>query len=167
MSGDCDEVDRFVALITFGDPAGVRPVISTMPDAERCITLGLERTSDEEDWLPFERYVVAAMRRPHPSMTDVLSRVLLRHLEEVNNDDIVDVLGTIGDPAAVPALADALIWEPWWDEFRHIAKKATWALSQVGTEEARLILQGAAETGDEWVREAAAYELGRFRPRPP
>jgi HEAT repeat protein len=74
------------------------------------------------------------------------------------------VLGTIGAAAAVPALADALIWEPEWDEFRHIAKKATWALGQVGTEEARLVLQGAAETGDEWVREAAAYELRHWQP---
>lgn len=165
MSDGCDEVDRIVSLINFGDPHDVRTMIATVLDAERCITRGLERAAESLDWLTFEKYVVAAMRRPDRSMTEVLSRVFLSHVPHVNNDDIVDVLGSIADPRALPALADALIWEPDWDEFRHIARKATWALGRVGTEDARLLLQGAAETADEWVREAARYELNRWRPR--
>ena len=162
---DCDEVERLVSLITLRDPAGTIPIIDRLPDAEPCIAAGLRRAVDEQDWLTFERYVIAATRRPHTSMTPVLADVLLRHDVGINYADIVDALGEIADPGSVCALAEALIWEPPWDEFRHLAAKATWALGRVGTAEARLLLEGAAETGEERVREAAAYELRRWRPR--
>ena len=166
MKTNCADVDQAVRRIRLEDPAGVLPVIAAMPGVEHCLTVGMNQAADARDWLTFGRYVIAASRRPDASMTDVLCRVLLQRVPEVNNDDVVDLLGVIRDPAAVPALADALIWEPDWDEFRHISRKATWSLGQTGTEEARLLLQGAAETADEWVREAAAYELGRFQRRP-
>jgi HEAT repeat protein len=85
--------------------------------------------------------------------------VLSEHRDDVNNEDIVDVLASIGDPSAISCLEDALWWEPQWDEYRGLAVKAVWALGAIGTPEAIQVLRGAADCGEENVRKAAAHEL--------
>jgi hypothetical protein len=95
-------------------------------------------------------------------MTAVLCDVLARRLPEVNNEDLVEVLGEIADPAAVDCLANALLWEPDWDEFHALGVKCVWALGAIATPKARSVLEDAASVGSEEVRVAAQRELQRL-----
>jgi hypothetical protein len=102
--------------------------VQSLSGTEDCIAAGLRRARDAEDWSMFEQYAFAAFHHPSRAYTDVLCDVLGRH-EELNNEDLVDALAEIGDPKSVDCLRDALRWDPPWDEFGQLARKAVWARS--------------------------------------
>jgi len=134
--------------------------LNTIKNVEDCIAEGLRQSADIEDWLTFERYLVAARCRPSALYTASLCRVLRLQNDELNLDDVVDVLAEIRDPAAIGCLEETLWWQPPWDEFRQLAVKAVWALSAIGTEEALSVLRDAVSCESEEIRVAAAQELG-------
>jgi hypothetical protein len=124
-----------------------------------CIVAGLVRSSEGEDWSRFGRYVLALTRHPSKKGGDVLCEVLGRRIDEVNNEDIVDALAEIRDPASVPCLADVIWWLPDWDEFHQLAIKSVWALAAIASPEAVRTLNEAASSAPQEVREAASREL--------
>jgi HEAT repeat protein len=87
--------------------------------------------------------------------------VLSRRDEDLNFEYIVDVLAEIKDPESIDCLEQTIWWEPTWDDYRGLAKKAIWALSAIGTPEALDVLRDAATTESSEVREAAIEELRR------
>jgi hypothetical protein len=91
----------------------------------------------------------------------VLCEVLARRNDDVNNEDLVDTLAEIADPASVDCVRDALHWEPPWDEFGQLARKAVWALAAIGTPEAMAVVREAADDPRDKPREAAMHELQR------
>jgi HEAT repeat protein len=158
----CEELDVEIRRLALGPGLGsLKPRLDEIPDVEECIAGGLLRAAEAEDWPTFERYVLAAHQRPSRSYTSVLCRVLSEQPDDVNMEDIVDTIAEIGDPSAIGCLEDALWWQPPWDEYRGLAVKSVWALGAIGTPEAFEVLRGAASSGPENVREAAAHELER------
>lgn len=155
----CDELATILTDFELGDASALAR-LDQLEDVESCIAQGLSRSVSLNDWSTFERYVVAAFHHPDPSMVPALCEVLGRQLEEVNNEDIVEVLGAIADPASVGCLETAMWWQPPWDEYRTLAVKCVWALAAIGTPEAVAVLREAASTGPAVVREAAAHKLG-------
>jgi hypothetical protein len=93
-------------------------------------------------------------------MSEVLCDLLSRQLDTVNNEDVVEVLEMVAAPDTVGCLENVLHWEPPWDEYRQLAKKAVWALGAIGTLEAKEVLR-ATGTGSAEIREAAVRELRR------
>ncbi len=143
-----------------GDLEGLMTWLDGLIGVEDCIAAGLRRASVARDWLTFERYLLAAYRHPSRAFTGALCDVLRQRSGEVNNEDIVDVLAEIADPAAVGCLEETLWWQPHWDEYRQLAVKCIWALAAVGTPEAMRVLREAATCEAAPVREAAARKLG-------
>lgn len=130
-----------------------------LTNVEDCISDGLRRAAATEDWLTFERYLLAAHRHPSPSFTAVLCEVLSHQSDEVNNEDIVDVLADVRDPASIGCLEETLWWQPPWDEYRQLAVKCVWALAAIGTPEAVAVLRDAASCEETQVRDAAVHKL--------
>ena len=156
---DCEELEAVLADLQPGDTVAFAR-LEGLKDVEPCIAEGLASSASSDDWSAFERYLLAASRHPDGSMVSVLCDVLGRQLDEVNNDDIVDVLAVIADPAAVGCLEETMWWQPPWDEYRSLAVKCVWALAAIGTPEALEVLRDAASTAPAEVREAAAHKLG-------
>lgn len=80
------------------------------------------------------------------------------------HEDVVSMLGDMGDPAAVEVLARATWWVPDYlehDEFRRLAVNAVWALGAIPGRAAERELARVAETGAEKVRGRAAQQLAR------
>ena len=125
---------------------------------EACVAQGLEETRSEQNWYLFEGFVNVAYRRPDIRQAPALCSALALRSGEVNNEDIVDALGEVRDPASIDCLAAVIRWEPDWDEFRGLAVKCVWALAAIGTPEAWAVLDEAAATGPEVVREAVYAE---------
>ncbi|MGH3812241.1 MAG: HEAT repeat domain-containing protein [Pseudonocardiaceae bacterium] len=130
-----------------------------LSNVDSCIELGLRQAGEKEDWLVFESYLLAAHRHPSSSFTAVLCEVLSHQSDEVNNEDIVDVLADIRDPAAVGCLEATLWWQPPWDEYRQLAVKCVWALAAIGTPDAVAVLRDAASCEATQVRDAAVHKL--------
>jgi HEAT repeat protein len=126
---------------------------------EACVAQGLRQTQQSEDWPMFERYARAAFYHPSPAYTPALCEVLARRNDDVNNEDLVDTLAEIADPASVDCLREMLHWDPPWDEFGQLARKAVWALRAIDTPEALTALREAAHDEREKPREAAVREL--------
>jgi hypothetical protein len=139
---------------------GLTEWLQGLSGVEDCIAGGLLQARRSQDWSMFERYALAAFYHPSPAYTDVLCEVLgLR--EDLNNEDLVDTLAEIADPRSVECLREAMHWDPPWDEFGQLARKAVWALAAIATPEAMDVVREAARDEREKPREAAIYELRR------
>lgn len=138
-----------------------RTAIVRLSDIEDCVLFGLRDAADREDWLVFNQYLIVAYHRPDRRITPILSGVLTRRLPQVNNEDLVSVLGETGDATAVAALGQALRWHPDWDEFHGLAVKCVWAIAAIGGPDATVLLQEAAGSGPERVRMEANEALTR------
>lgn len=157
----CQELDKGLRDPRWlSDPDGLMRWLDGLTGIESCIAAGLRQARESADWLTFERYVLAAHRHPSRSYVDSLCAVLNQRNEDVNNEDIVDVLGEIADPIAIDCLKEAIWWQPSWDEFRQLAIKAVWALAAVNTPEAIKALEDVASIEAEPVRQEVARVLG-------
>jgi hypothetical protein len=154
----CDEVAALVADLRLGD-TGALTQLDALRDPAPCLVEGLASAATTEDWLTFERYVLAASRYPSPAMTSVLCDVLGRRIEDLNNEDIIDVLAIIADPDAIDVLTTTIDWQPPWDEFHWIGVKCVLALANIGTQAALDVLRSASHEGAPEVRETAARML--------
>ena len=142
-----------------GHRGGMREWLQTLSGIEDCVAEGLLRTWQCEDWSAFELYALAAFHHPSRAYTPVLCQALARRTDDLNNEDLVDTLAEIADPDAVDCLREVLRWDPPWDEFGQLARKAVWALSAIGTPEAIAALNEAADDEREAPRTAATREL--------
>jgi len=75
----------------------------------------------------------------------------------------IEALGTLRDPAGVPALTAALYRGEWWAPGRTAALRsaAASALTKIGTPEATLVLEEASASGSRGVRAAVRRAKGR------
>jgi hypothetical protein len=134
--------------------------LDSLNDIEQCVATGLRESLDSQNWRMFDKYVLAATRRPSRAYTSTLCNALAIRSEKLNAEDVVDVLGDIGDPESVGCLEQALEWEPPWDEYRQLGVKIVWALAGINNEEAHVILKrAAAESGSTEIRRAASQKL--------
>jgi hypothetical protein len=119
-----------------GDREGLTAWLQGLKGVEGCVADGLQRAGAAEDWLAFEHYLLAAYHHPSRAFTKGPFEVFGRQVDEVNNEDIVDVLAEIADPAAVGCLEEALWWQPPWDEYRQLAVNVfgRWLLSGQATQ---------------------------------
>lgn len=138
---------------------GMREWLQSLSGIEDCVAEGLRQTRQSEHWPMFERYARAAFYHPSPAYTPMLCEVLARRNDDVNNEDLVDTLAEIADPASVECLREIMHWDPPWDEFGQLARKAVWALAAIGTPEAMDAVREAASDEREKPREAAIHEL--------
>lgn len=160
---DCTEVELAIAEFRLGQADSFER-FNQIEDVGSCVAEGMIRQALSENWDLFELYVIAAFRYPSRSMTTTLCGVLGRQIEDINNEDIVELLEIIADPAAVACIEHALWWQPEWDEYQGLGLKCVGALAAIGTDEALDALRCAAETGPHEVRKAAADKLGMGRP---
>jgi HEAT repeat protein len=156
----CDEFDARLRDWP-DDRRGLREWLQSLSGIGDCIARGLRRTQQAEDWPLFERYARAAFYHPSPAYASLLCEVLARQSDDVNNEDLVDTLAEIADPTSVDCLREAMRWDPPWDEFGQLARKAVWALAAIGTPEAMDVIREAAQDERENPREAAIHELRR------
>jgi hypothetical protein len=160
MSEQCAALETHLAELDWSaDRDALMAWLDQADGVEGCIATGLATTATIGDWSLFERYVVAGHRRPSREYSNTLCNVLRSRSDEINNEDIVDVLAEIRDPASVDCLAYTLSWSPSWDEFHQLAIKCVWALAAIGTVEAFVVLRDAAASEAIEVREAISQML--------
>lgn len=127
---------------------------------QQCVADALRESLEDEDLGTFERYVLAAHRKPSRLYTATLCEALGRRYVNLNNEDVVEALGAIADPASIGCLEDVLEWEPPWDEYRQLGVKCVWALSAINNDQARQVLRRVAgESRSPEIRKAAARKL--------
>jgi hypothetical protein len=156
----CASLDERLRAWPGTDLRGLSEWLQSLSGIECCVAAGLREARRSADWWTFERYVLAAFYHPSRAYTEVLCDVLALR-EELNNEDIVDTLAEIADPQSVDCLRAAMRWEPPWDEFGQLARKAVWALAAIGTSEAMASIHEATDDEREKPREAAIQAVGR------
>lgn len=154
----CEELRDLLADEGLPHPERMRRV-RALTGVEGCVTQALSDALVSQDWDAFEMYLWAAFHHPAPSMTPVLCEALRLRSRSVPNEDALQVLVEIKDPASLDCLREVLYWQPEWDEFDQVGVKALWAVDAVGTAEARQLVAEAAERGSEAVRDWARRKL--------
>ncbi|MCD9018191.1 HEAT repeat domain-containing protein [Parachryseolinea silvisoli] len=122
----------------------------------------LGREYDNRNYDGVQVLVIAALQAPSKKYTTTLCLILDARLASVNNDDIVDLLCDIGDPAAVPSLIRAAKTEWPLDEHMHINKKCIWTLRKICTDEAIRGLQELTQHTSVVINHEAQKELERI-----
>ena len=91
----------------------------------------------------------------------------LAHFIQMLTDDnegtrwkAAEMLGRMGDPAAVEPLIDTL-----WDDDSRVRLKAAWALGQIGDQRGIRPLQRLYRMEDEWAQEIIAQALDEIKRR--
>lgn len=137
--------------------------IVSMDDAASKIKRQLELARASNDWDCPQLLVVAALDFCDRRMVPVLAEILGALNERMTNEDVVELLGDIGDERAVPALSRALDAEFDFDEFHWLNVKAIWALESIGTKGAIEVIEKSVDSPFEEVRRAARDVLDRMR----
>lgn len=119
--------------------------IQQMSGIDDCVIRAIAAATKAQDWSMFEVYLRAAVHHPSPTMTPWLCAALSLKSPEVPNEDTLDVLGEIADPASLDCLSEILHWSPDWDEFHHLNVKALRAIHKVGTTEAWELIAAAMD----------------------
>jgi hypothetical protein len=159
---NCAEFDERLRSFAWVDARKMGDWVRKQSGVEACITEGLRRSRERDDWDAFERYVICADIHPSPEHVEPLGAVLDSRREDISNETIVDTLNEIRDPAAVPYLRRAIRFIPEWDDDGQLSRKAVWALDRIHTPEALAAIR--EEVGDDLpfkVVEAAQEALAR------
>ena len=82
------------------------------------------------------------------------------------HEDIVFELGLLGDPTAVPAIAEA-VTVPFsslvqWGNLHEFQRKCAYALARIGTPESRSVLEQLAKHTDLHLREVGEEGLSKW-----
>ena len=161
-SEQCSDLERRLRGFVVGQGDDLRAWIGSLSDVDDCVAQGLQRSIESADWALFEKYLLVAYQHPSSQYTAPLCEVLRRQSDDVNNEDIVDVLAAARDPAAVGCLVDTMRWEPPWDEFRQLAVKCIWALTDIGTADAVAALAAVARNETAELRSEATRALNKL-----
>ena len=82
------------------------------------------------------------------------------------HEDIVFELGLLGDPAAVPAIAKAVVgpfpYVDEWGNLHEFQRKCAYALARIGTLESRTVLETLAKHSDPPLREYGEEGLSHW-----
>jgi HEAT repeat protein len=90
---------------------------------------------------------------------------LLRSHDHFRHEDIVAALQGIKDPRAIDALFEAAsVRLPYldYDEFFGLARKCTWALADIGTQEAKTRLEQLTSNDNRLIADYAKKRLDRW-----
>ena len=137
-------IQAALALGRVKDPAGVPVLAEALDHCDNAVKLC--------------RYIILQLGQLHDRRA---VDELLKHLPEVQNRrEMVDALGDIGDPRAVPALLDRLAS----DEYVTVRAQAARALAKIGRPDALPALRKAAASDtEEDVVDAAKEAMGTLK----
>ncbi len=136
-------------------------LISQFPQAELSVALVqlLEDALRHEEWFRFNSFVEIAFDRATPAMAPVLEASLDAREQQINNENVVDLLGGIGQESSLGVLERTLFWFPSWDDASWIARKCVSALAHLQSTGARAALQRAATEAPAQVAREATEAL--------
>ncbi len=137
-------------------------VVESFPAVPSVLDGWLERLMASGDWLSFNKLVnLAAYVRP-PGPGELLCRALDSRAVSVNREDMVEILGELGDTASVGSIVRAIHSEYGTDgPHYNFCRRCPSALAAIGGDDARRKLSDV--TGSGWpnvLRWYAAVELG-------
>ncbi|MGW5050379.1 hypothetical protein [Actinokineospora sp. NPDC004072] len=136
--------------------------LSQLTGVEGCVTEALAKAFAERVWRRFELYLLAAVYHAGPAATPILCDALAERSRAVPNEDVLEVLAELGDPASLDCLRRTMYWRPEWDEFDQVGVKALLAISTVNTETAWKLIAEAVSRGSPAVSTRARQLLERY-----
>jgi hypothetical protein len=99
--------------------------------------------------------LIAAYLRPNQRFVESLCKMLALGDPSFPNEQIVDILYKIPNPASIPYLADALKRKFAYDEYDEFGVKCLDALYAINTPEAWLVIESASASSSPRIKETA------------
>ena len=100
---------------------------------------------------------------------EILSKLAI-DINHRRHEDIIGMLQRCRNPKSVSILKKAILLKPKleyleYDDYGSYYKKCLWALQDVGTEEALLVIRECTKSDDSALREQAEYRLSKIQNR--
>jgi hypothetical protein len=139
--------------------AEAEEALRAIPQIEEKILVDLVSARESGDWKYFYALVVAAFDYPDVRYLPVLLEAYETEGTGMPPEDLIELIGEVGDDRAVPLLGRSLLCRPDTDEFGHFTRKAARALTDVGTPRAIEALRAGLDSSDPLVRRFTLEEL--------
>ncbi|MDZ8093947.1 MAG: HEAT repeat domain-containing protein [Nostoc sp. DedQUE05] len=141
----------------------MRKEFDTSPPSVSEVIQELEKyASNPEDYPGASFVMMAAWRNLSKDYTPILCQILNDESNNGLHESVIELLDVLRDERAIPALSKALTYRWSYDEWLNVPRKSLLALAEIGTPEAKMIIESAAQSPQELISEDANLILDNW-----
>ncbi|ALF53046.1 hypothetical protein ACX27_09615 [Nostoc piscinale CENA21] len=115
----------------------------------------LEKYASNPDYPVASLVMMAAWSNLSKDYTPILCQILNDESNNGLHESVIELLDGLRDERAIPALSKALTYRWSYDEWLNVPRKSLLALAEIGTPEAKKIIESAAQSPEELISEDA------------
>ena len=121
--------------------------------------------SEDDGFVEAALYFLDFFEEPSEHLDILLSLVV--NIHHTSHEDIVGTLQHLGDEKSIPFLKEAIDIKPElkhleYDDYGAYYKKCLWALTAIGSDEAKYVISGFASSAIPELKKEAIYRLSKF-----
>lgn len=118
--------------------------------------------SNPADYPAASFVMMAAWRNLSKDYTPILCQILNDESNNGLHESVIELLDVLRDERAIPALSKALTYRWSYDEWLNVPRKSLLALAEIGTPEAKMIIESAVQSPEELISEDANLILDNW-----
>ncbi|MBD2493762.1 HEAT repeat domain-containing protein [Nostoc sp. FACHB-280] len=122
----------------------------------------LEEYASNPDYPVASFIMMAAWSNLSKDYTPILCQILNDENNNGLHESVIELLDVLRDERAIPALSKALTYRWSYDEWLNVPRKSLLALAEIGTPEAKIIIESAAQSPEELISEDANLILDNW-----
>ncbi|WP_335041616.1 HEAT repeat domain-containing protein [Nostoc sp.] len=118
--------------------------------------------SNPEDYPGAWFVMMAAWSNLSKDYIPILCHILNDESNNGLHESVIELLDVLRDERAIPALSKALTYQWSYDTWLNVPRKSLLALAEIGTPEAKMIIESAAQSPEELISEDANMILDNW-----
>ncbi|BAY09235.1 HEAT repeat domain-containing protein [Calothrix sp. NIES-2098] len=134
----------------------------TSPPSVSEVIQELEKYASNPDYPGAWFIMMAAWSNLSNDYTPILCQILNDESNNGLHESVIELLDVLRDERAIPALSKALTYRWSYDEWFNVPRKSLLALAEIGTPEAKMIIEEAAQSPEELISEDANLILDNW-----
>ncbi|MBE9207545.1 hypothetical protein IQ244_13625 [Nostoc sp. LEGE 06077] len=127
----------------------------TSPPSVSEVIQELEKYASNPDYPGASFIMMAAWSNLSKDYTPILCQILNDESNNGLHESVIELLDVLRDERAIPELSKALTYRWSYDEWLNVPRKSLLALAEIGTPEAKMIIESAAQYPEELISEDA------------
>lgn len=134
----------------------------TSPPSVSEVIQELEKYASNPDYPGASFIMMAAWSNLSKDYTPILCQILNDESNNGLHESVIELLDVLRDERAIPALSKALTYRWSYDIWFNVPRKSLLALAEIGTPEAKMIIESAAQYPEELISEDANLILDNW-----
>ncbi|BBD59696.1 hypothetical protein NIES2109_24870 [Nostoc sp. HK-01] len=140
----------------------MRKEFETSPPSVSEVIQELKKYASNPDYPGASFVMMAAWSNLSKDYTPILCQILNDESNNGLHESVVELLDVLRDERAIPALSKALTYRWSYDIWFNVPRKSLLALAEIGTPEAKMIIESADQSPEELISEDANLILDNW-----